>query len=124
MYLLQSYQLKSKHLGNAFLRLPSLNTLERLHFRTLCGGVIFFSLGILTGLFWAQDLRGLGQVFHDPKVILSFTTCFLYWVILGFHLSPLRRGQKIAAGTALVFVLLLLTIVSTHMSSTALHRGL
>lgn len=114
MYLLQSYQIKSKHLGNAFLKLPSLNTLDILHFRALAWGVILFSLGILCGILWAQDLRGLGQVLRDPRATLSFVTCFLYWLVLSFRLSALRRGQKIAAGTLIIFALLIVTWMSSH----------
>jgi ABC-type uncharacterized transport system permease subunit len=114
MYLLQSSQLKSKHLGKAFLKLPSLGALDRLHFRSLCLGVIFFSAGILTGVFWASDLKELPQLVKDPKVLLSFFTAFLYWVILAFRLSSLRRGQKIAACTVLVLVFLLVTLMSSH----------
>lgn len=114
MYLLQSSQLKSKHLGKAFLKLPSLSALDQLHFRSLCLGVIFFSAGILTGVFWASDLKELPQLAKDPKVLLSFFTAFLYWVILAFRLSSLRRGQKIAFGTVLVLAFLLVTLMSSH----------
>lgn len=114
MYLVQSYQLKSKRIGNFFLKLPALDTLDRIHFRSLTIGVVLFSLGILSGLFWAKDLKELHQVFRDPKVMLSFLTCFSYWLVLGFRLSALSRGQKIAAGTVITFVLLLATFVTTH----------
>jgi len=118
MYLLQSYQIKSKHLGKVFLKLPSLDTLDRVHFRSLSAGIILFSLGILFGISWARDLKEPGGVLRDPKVILSFVTCILYWLVLGFRLSALRRGQKIAFGTLLVFLLLWVTFLSTHQAPT------
>jgi ABC-type uncharacterized transport system permease subunit len=114
MYLLQSSQIKSKHLGKAFVELPALSTLDTIHFRSLCAGVVLFSLGILSGLFWASDRSGLAQALRDPKAILSMATCALYWIVLAFRLSPLRRGQKIAAGTVVVVVLLLGTLASSH----------
>lgn len=123
MYLLQSTQLKSKHLGKVFLKLPSLEALDRIHFHALSFGVILFSLGILTGIFWAKDLQELGQVWRDPKVIWSFVTCAMYWAILGFRMSALRRGQKIAIGTLLVFGMLAATFFSAHAIPSALTRG-
>ncbi|MBI2095580.1 MAG: cytochrome c biogenesis protein CcsA [Candidatus Omnitrophica bacterium] len=114
MYLVQSYQLKSKRVGNFFLKLPALDTLDRIHFRSLALGVVLFSLGILSGLFWAKNLRELHQVFRDPKVVLSFLTCLAYWLVLGFRMSALSRGQKIAAGTVITFALLVATFVTTH----------
>ncbi len=106
MYLLQSAQLKSKNLGKVFLHLPSLDTLDRIHFRALVAGVVFFSFGILWGIFRAQGLKELATILRDPKVVLSCVTCVLYWFILSLRLSSLRRGQKIALGTVIVFVLL------------------
>lgn len=123
MYLLQSSQLKSKHLGKIFLRLSSLETLDKIHFSSLSWGGILFSLGVISGLFWAKDMKELAQVLHDPKVILSFLTCLMYWVILGLRLSALRRGQKIAVGTVLLFALLLVTLMSSAYAPSGFHRG-
>lgn len=123
MYLLQSSQLKSKHLGKIFLKLPSLNTLDQLHFTSLAWGVVLFSIGMLTGLLWAKTSRELHEVLKDPTVRLSFLTCSMYWIILSFRFSALRRGQKIAAGTVLVFGLLFLTLLSSNYAPTGFHRG-
>ena len=121
LYLFQSSQLKSKHPARIFLKLPSLSALDQLHFTALSWGVILFSLGIISGVFWAKEIQELSQVFKDPKVILSFFTCFMYWVVLATRLSNLKRGQKIAIGTLVVFVLLFSTLASSHYGS--FHRG-
>lgn len=123
MYLLQSTQLKSKHLGTIFFKLPSLDILDRIHFISLIWGIILFSLGILSGVFWAQNLQELGQIFRDPKVILSMVTCLAYFLILCLRFSAMRRGQKIAIGTVIVFILLFMTIVSSHDMSALLSKG-
>lgn len=123
MYLLQSAQLKSKHLGRVFLELPSLDTLDKIHFLSLSWGVILFSLGILSGVVWASDLNALGELFHDPKVLMSLAACLFYGVILSFRLSALRRGQKIAASTVLLFALLLGTLFTSYVAPSTFHRG-
>lgn len=114
MYLIQSAQLKSRHPGRSLSKLPSLKTLDRIHFIALGWGVVLFSLGILCGVLWASNLNSLSAAVRDPKVILSFLTCFMYWLVLSFRLSSWRRGQKIAAGTVVVFALVVLTLFSTH----------
>ena len=124
MYLLQSSQLKSRHPGKIFLKLPALDTLDKIHFRFLVGGIVLFSLGILSGLYWATDLRETGQMMRDPKVWLSFVTCFMYWVIVAVRFSALRRGQKIALGTLAVFALLFVTLLSSYYMPSLFHRGL
>ncbi len=121
IYLFQSYQLKSKHPGAVFLKLPSLDVLDRIHFRALSLGVVLFSLGILSGFFWARDLKGLNEIFKDPKVILSFFTCFFYWLVFLVRLSAIRRGQKIAAGTVFAFLLLAVTFMSGHLAPAAIR---
>ena len=124
MYLWQSSQLKSKQPGQTFLKLPSLDMLDRIHFRSLVWGVILFSLGILTGVIWASGLREMGSLFADPKVILSFATCFMYWIIVSLRGSSLRRGHKIAVGTLVVFLLVFLTIASSYYAPSAFHQGM
>ena len=123
-YLWVSSQLKCKHPGVVPYKLPALDTLEKIHFRTLTAGVAFFSLGILSGFFWASDLREMRSLWRDPKVALSFLTCLLCWVIVSLRLSALRRGQKIAAGTLIVFVLLFFTFMSSYFAPSMFHRGL
>ncbi len=117
MYLLQSAQLKSHHPDSVFFKLPSLDSLDRAHFISLVWGTLLFSLGLLMGILWARDLRQLDRLFYDRKVIFSLVTCFMYWGILTLRLSSMRRGQKIAVGTVFVFLLLFITIVSSHQIS-------
>jgi ABC-type uncharacterized transport system permease subunit len=78
------------------------------------GNSLSFKVGILSGILWAKDRMELAQMLQDKKVILSLATCFMYWGILALRVSAMRRGQKIAIGTVLVFVLLFVTIVSSH----------
>ena len=123
LYLLQSAQIKSRHPGKIFFKLPSLDKLDRVHFQYLSAGVIFFSLGLLSGVFWAKNLNEFGQILKDPMAVLSFATCFFYWVIFSLRLSALRRGQKIAAGTVLAFFLLVLTLLSPGLCPAGFHKG-
>ena len=123
MYLSQSRQLKSKRLGKYFSRLPSLDRLDRIHFRFLSAGVILLSLGILSGLFWARDMRRFGELLKDPRAILSFLTCLMYWAVLTVRASALRRGQKIATSTILIFLLLVASWASSYTVSSGLHRS-
>jgi ABC-type transport system involved in cytochrome c biogenesis permease subunit len=123
LYLWQSSQLKSKHPGASFMRLPSLDALDRAHVRSLIAGVVLFTFGLLAGLVWAGDLRALGGLWRDPRAILSLITCLLFWAIVSLRLSTLRRGQKIAASTLIVFLLLSLTIASSYVVPGAFHGG-
>ncbi len=124
MYLLQSAQLKSKNPGALSLKLPSLDALDQRHLRSLTIGVVLFSLGILSGLHRATDLRDAGHILYDLRVILSFLACLAYWVIFGLRYTSIQRGKKIALGTLLVFLLLFMSVTSSFIAPTAFHRGL
>ena len=121
LYLWQSSQLKSKHPGPSMMRLPSLDALDRVHFHSLIWGAGLFSMGLLAGVVWASGLRELNQLWRDPRAVLSLITCLMIWAIVSLRLSALRRGQKIAAGTLIVFFLLSLTIASSHIMPGAFH---
>ena len=121
LYLWQSHQLKSKHPGPSLMRLPSLDALDKVHVRSLIVGAGLFSLGLFAGVVWAGDLRELRSVLRDPRAVLSLITCLMIWAIVSLRLSSLQRGQKIAAGTLIVFFLLSLAIVSSHIMPGALH---
>src|SRR5215475_967899 len=54
MYLLQERQLKTKRPGTVYYRLPSLETLDRLTYRTLTLGFPFLTAGLLLGVLWAS----------------------------------------------------------------------
>ncbi len=112
LYLIQSAQLKSRHPGRILLALPSLDKLDRMHFRALSFGLILFSFGLLTGASRVSDFAGILRALKEPTVILSMISCALYWVVLVVRASALRRGHKIAVGTLLVFVFILATLVS------------
>ena len=123
IYLWQSSQLKSKHPGKTFFKLPSLDKLDAFHERLLGIGIVLFTLGILSGVVWAQEFKDVGCIFKDPKVLLSFVTCFFYWLIFTYRFFTLKRGQKIAIGTVLSTFLLILTFISTHHLTQLLHPG-
>src|SRR2546425_13137299 len=54
MYLLQERALKAKRPGTFYYRLPSLETLDRLTYRTLALGFPFLTTGLLLGALWAR----------------------------------------------------------------------
>ena len=103
--------------------LPSLDALDRAHFRSLVAGLILFTMGLLIGLIWAGDLRELNNLWRDPRATLSLLTCIFFWVIVSVRLSTLRRGQKIAVSTVIAFILLSLAIASSYIVPGAFHGG-
>lgn len=123
MYLLQSRRLKLKRPAAFFARLPSLEVLDRWHFRFLMGGGILLSLGILNGTLEAARRHRADELLKDLKVALSLFTVFFYWGILIVRMTALGRGQKIAIGTLLIFLLFLATWMSSLYAPSGFHKG-
>ena len=77
MYLIQERQLKAKHLGAIFHRLPSLDIMDTLGYKALTFGWPLFTLGMITGSIWANSAWGTYWSW-DPKETWSLIT----WVDL------------------------------------------
>lgn len=112
MYLIQERQLKAKHLGAIFHRLPSLDIMDTLGYKALTFGWPLFTLGMITGSIWANSAWGTYWSW-DPKETWSLITWVIYLVLL--HLRTIGwRGRKMAflSIAGFVFVLVSFFVVS------------
>jgi len=107
MYLIQERQLKSKHLGAIFHRLPSLDIMDTLGYKALTLGWPLFTLGMITGSIWANSAWGTYWSW-DPKETWSLITWVVYLVLL--HLRTIGwRGRKMAFLSIMGFVFVLVS---------------
>ncbi|HAR46053.1 MAG: c-type cytochrome biogenesis protein CcsB [Nitrospirae bacterium GWC2_57_13] len=112
MYLIQERQLKKKHLGAIFHRLPSLEIMDTIGYKAISFGWPLFTLGMVTGSIWAEIAWGTYWSW-DPKETWSLITWVIYLAIL--HLRTLGwRGKKMAYLTiaGFLFVLVSFFVVS------------
>lgn len=109
MYLLQERQLKAKRPGALYYRLPSLETLDRMTYRTLTLGFPFLTLGLFLGALWARTAWG-GLFTFDPLAIFSFVAWLVYAATLSGRAVAGWRGRRAAYGAVVGFGVLLLTL--------------
>jgi HemX protein len=87
MYIMLARQLKSRHLGVIFQRLPPLNTLENMSKLATISGIILLGIGLGTGHFVAlwvlEDFNLL-----DPKIIVTDIVWLAY--VIGFVVARWR----------------------------------
>src|SRR4029078_12568185 len=57
-YVLLFKEIKAKHLGFFYTRLPSLQTLDKMNGRAIIVGWVFLSAGLLIGGIWASQIGG------------------------------------------------------------------
>ncbi len=109
MYLLQERQLKAKRPGAFYYRLPALDTLDRLTYRTLALGFPFLTTGLILGAVWAG--AAWGSLFTlDPTVMFSFVAWIVYAATLAGRAAAGWHGRRAAYFAILGFAALVLTL--------------
>ena len=111
-YVLLFKEIKAKHLGFFYARLPSLQVLDRMNQRAIVIGWIFLTVGIIVGVVWAAQARGgygagdprvQAMSLQDPKIFVALVC----WVVYSFELFAARRigwgGRRAAYLSALGF---------------------
>ena len=130
-YVLLFKEIKAKHLGFFYARLPSLQVLDRMNQVAIVIGWIFLTIGIIVGVVWTAQARGgydAGdpriQAMHlqDPKILAAFVC----WIVYSFELFAARRigwgGRRAAYLSALGFLIVLLNFVPISYFLTKSHN--
>jgi cytochrome c-type biogenesis protein CcsB len=116
MYLIQERELKSKKPRTFYYRLPSLEVLDELYYRSLMFGLPFLSLGIVTGFIWAsRTWKGPWEL--DPKVLASLVTWLIYLVLFSTRVSGGWSGRRAAYGAILGFAAVMATFLGISLLS-------
>ena len=119
-YVLLFKEIKAKHLGFFYARLPSLTVLDRMNQRAIVIGWIFLTIGIIVGGVWAAqarvgysagDPRVQAMSLEDPKIFVALVC----WIVYSFELFAARRigwgGRRAAYLSALGFLIVLFNFV-------------
>ena len=129
-YVLLFKEIKAKHLGFLYTRLPSLEVLDRMNQRAIVIGWIFLTLGMIVGAVWAAQARGYDAVdprvqamsLQDPKIFVAL----ICWTVYSFELFAARRigwgGRRAAYLSALGFAIVLLNFVPISYFLTNSHN--
>jgi cytochrome c-type biogenesis protein CcsB len=109
MYLLKERQLKAKRPGAFYYRLPALQTLDHLTYRTLALGFPFLTVALLLGAAWARTAWGSVFTF-DPLALLSFVAWTIYAGTLAGRSAGGWHGRRAAYFAIIGFAALVLTL--------------
>ena len=113
MYLIQEHELKAKHFGAAFQRLPALNTCDEISYRSLSIGFVLLTLGVVTGIIWNNQRDG--RPWHnDPKEVMAIVTWLVYLFIMHYRLTAGWRGRRVALLSIVGFIVVLITWIGAR----------
>ncbi len=125
LYLASEKQLKSKHPGRLFARLPSLELIDRVGYQLAVWGFVFLSLAIATGSLASRESSGSAMPFA-PKEGFAILAWALFAALIQARLVAGWRGRRVAILVVVGFVLLVgtyagLLSAAPHASAVALR---
>jgi len=128
-YVLLFKEIKAKHLGFFYARLPSLQVLDTMNQRAIVFGWIFLTIGMVVGTIWAGQARAYAAAdprvqamsLQDPKIFVAIVC----WAVYSFEAFAARRlgwgGRRAAYLSALGFAIVLLNFVPISYFLTTSH---
>ncbi|NOT42990.1 MAG: cytochrome c biogenesis protein CcsA [Acidobacteria bacterium] len=128
-YVLQFTQIKTKHLGYLYTRLPSLQVLDVMNSRAVTIGWAFLTVGVIVGIVWATQARVTApddpnvqaMALGDPKIFVAVLT----WLVYSFAVLARRSlgwaGRRAAWLSAVGFVIVLLNFLPISYFVTTSH---
>lgn len=125
-YVLLFKEIKAKHLGFFYARLPSLQVLDAMNQRAIIIGWICLTIGLVAGAVWANtaplsDPRVQAMSLADPKIFVALVC----WGIYSFEVFAARRigwgGRKAAYLSAVGFAIVLLNFLPISYFLTKSH---
>ena len=127
-YVLLFKEIRAKHLGFFYARLPSLQTLDVMNARAIVVGWLFLTCGLVVGGIWATqiggspDPRAQAMSIADPKILVALVS----WGTYSFALFARRAigwsGRRAAWLSAIAFVIVLLNFVPVGYFLTRSHN--
>ena len=127
-YVLLFKEIKAKHLGFFYTRLPSLQTLDKMNGRAIIVGWVFLSAGLLIGGIWASqiggstDPRAQAMRVADPKILFALLSWGTYTFALFARRTIGWSGRRAAWLSAIAFVIVLLNLVPVGYFLTRSHN--
>ena len=128
-YVVQFKEIKKKHLGYFYPRLPSLQTLDVMNSRVVTVGWLFLTLGVVVGAVWTAQARVAApddqnlqaMALNDPKIFVAVLT----WGVYSFAMFARRAmgwsGRRAAWLSALGFAIVLLNFLPISYFVTTSH---
>lgn len=127
-YVLLFKEIKAKHLGVFYTRLPSLGVLDVMNGRAVAVGWVFLTIGLVIGAVWAAQVQGSpdprvqNMSLADPKILVAV----LSWVVYSFALYARRAmgwsGRRAALLSTAGFAIVLLNFVPVGYFFTRSHN--
>jgi ABC-type transport system involved in cytochrome c biogenesis permease subunit len=128
-YMLQFKEIKKKHLGYFYTRLPSLQILDIMNSRAVTVGLVFLTFGVIVGVVWTAQARTIApddpnlraMSIDDPKIFVALLT----WGVYSFAVFARRTlgwtGRRAAWLSSLGFAFAMVNFLAINYFVTTSH---
>lgn len=121
LFLILYYKLKTHRYGIFFQRLPNLEVLESLSFKSILIGYCFFTISIFIGtILLPKSFPNFN--FFDPKLIATFIIWILYTIGITLKLIFKLYGKKVILFALAGFIFVLISMITTLTYSKSFHN--
>ncbi len=110
LYLVQHHELKAKHAGKFYHRLPPLEELEHLIYQPILWGAPLLLVAVGIGFIWSKSAYGKFWL-TEPKTIATIVTALVYLIVLYLRYVASRRGKQPVVLSLVAFILVLFSFV-------------
>lgn len=116
------YILKEKNDTGVFERIPDLAVLDMLGYRFVLGGFIMYGLMIVSGAFWANQVKGTYWNW-DPVEVWSLISWLTYGIYLHLRITMGWRGRRLAWYALFAMIFMIVSYWGIPFSVETFHSG-
>lgn len=116
------YLLREKYSGGIYDRLPEPGSLDNLSYRFVAGGFIMYGLMLVSGAFWANQVKGTYWNW-DPVEVWSLISWLIYGIYLHLRITFGWRGRRLAWYALAALVVMILSYWGIPFTVETFHTG-
>lgn len=116
------YLLKQKRSGGIYDRLPAPDALDNLSYRFVVGGFAMYGVMIVSGAFWADQVKGIFWNW-DPVEVWSLISWLTYGIYLHLRATFGWRGKRLAVYALVAAAAMIVSYWGIPFSVETFHKG-
>lgn len=116
------YLLKERKADGIYARLPDLTTIDMYSYRFVSGGFIMYSLMMISGCFWSNQVKG-SYWGWDPVEVWSLISWLTYGIYLHLRVTFGWRGRRLAWYALIALIAMIVSYWGIPFTVETFHSG-
>jgi cytochrome c-type biogenesis protein CcsB len=116
------YLLKQRRQGPVYDEMPDARALDDLSYRFVVGGFTLYGVMIVSGAFWANQVKGIFWNW-DPVEVWSLISWLIYGIYLHLRVTMGWRGQRLAVYSLVAVAAMIVSYWGIPFSMETFHSG-